>query len=269
MSDLVSVIVPNYNSSYYIKETILSVIHQSYENIEIIIIDDCSTDNSVEIIKNMSDIYSNIYLIELPKNCGRPAKPRNIGLEKAKGKYIAFLDSDDIWHEQKIEIQLYFMNKHNVSFSASLVKDFNKIIDEKDKFLFPNYQNSISVNFKTLNQLLIKNFIKSGSSVVCHKNLINNIKFNESPEYKAVEDYQFWIDIHKKDNFSSILIKEKLIFYRHSESSISKDKFMQAKRIFNLLSDYKKDERKLGYKKYIFFGTYIVLSLLALLDYRK
>ena len=265
MEDLVSVIIPNYNSEKYIKDTIHSVLNQTYKKIEIIVVDDCSTDNSLSIIKNLVSNYTNIRLIELSKNCGRPAKPRNIGIQQSNGQYIAFLDSDDIWHKQKIEVQLYIMNKYNIPFSSCLVEVFNKTLPKEFEFSVSDYSQESLVSFKNINHLLIKNFIKSGSSVLCKKSVIKNIIFNELPEYKAVEDYNFWLDVHKKKDFSSIFIKEKLVFYRESDSSISKNKLIQAKRIFNLLSNFEHKGKKLGYKKFFFFFTYAFFSVLSIL----
>ena len=263
MKNLVSVIIPNYNSEKYIHDTIQSVLNQTYKNIEILIIDDCSSDNSVSIIKNMASENKNIKLIQLTKNCGRPAKPRNIGISKSKGEYIAFLDSDDIWHRQKIEFQLYCMKKYNNSFSSCAVQIFNKNIPEELEFIPSHFDKKRYISFKNINNLLIKNFIKSGSSVLCKKSIIKNIMFNELAEYKAVEDYNFWLDIHKKNNFSSIFINEKLVFYRVSDSSISKDKFLQAKKVFNLLSKFENNGKKLGFKKFFFFFTYAFFSIVS------
>ena len=105
---LVSVIIPVYNSEKYVKEAIDSVLKQTYQNFEIIVVDDCSTDNSCQIIKKIDD--QRIRLIKLDKNSG-VAVARNIAIENAKGQYIAFLDSDDIWLEDKLLQQIKQMRK--------------------------------------------------------------------------------------------------------------------------------------------------------------
>lgn len=111
---LVSIIMPSYNTAKYIKRSIQSVLAQTYENWELIIVDDCSTDDTVNKIKKFND--KRISLLINSKNYGA-AVSRNRALKKAQGKYIAFLDSDDIWNKKKLEIQLRFMKKNGYSFT--------------------------------------------------------------------------------------------------------------------------------------------------------
>ncbi len=113
---LVSIIMPSYNTAKYIGESIRSVQNQTYENWELIIIDDCSTDNSDEILKKFSLEDSRICYLKNEKNSGA-AISRNGGLREAKGKWIAFLDSDDLWDEEKLEKQINFMLKNNYAFT--------------------------------------------------------------------------------------------------------------------------------------------------------
>ena len=112
VEELVSVIIPVYNAEKYVKQAIDSVKKQTYTNYEIIVIDDCSTDNSVSKIEGV-DIF-----IKLKKNSGA-AIARNKGIQVAKGEYIAFLDADDIWMENKLEEQVNFMKKNKIAFSFS------------------------------------------------------------------------------------------------------------------------------------------------------
>lgn len=115
MSELVSIIMPSYNTGTYIKETIQSVLNQTYEHWELIIVDDCSTDHTDEVVLPfLKD--QRIRYIKNEKNSG-PAVSRNRALREAKGKWIAFLDSDDLWMSEKLEKQIRFMEKNNYSFS--------------------------------------------------------------------------------------------------------------------------------------------------------
>jgi glycosyltransferase involved in cell wall biosynthesis len=118
MNDLVSIIMPNYNCAKYIDETIQSVIAQTYTNWELLIVDDCSKDNSVEIIKSYQAKDDRIKLFINEKNSGA-ATSRNWALREAKGKWIAFLDSDDLWLPEKLEKQIAFMENNNYHFSFS------------------------------------------------------------------------------------------------------------------------------------------------------
>lgn len=110
MRPLVSVVMPSYNSEKYIPEAIHSVIAQTYENWELLIIDDGSTDSTANIVKQFSDIDSRITLYSNSKNMG-VALTRNKGMDLAKGSWIALLDSDDVWHKDKLEKQLELAKK--------------------------------------------------------------------------------------------------------------------------------------------------------------
>lgn len=114
MSDLVSIIMPSYNTAKYIYSSIKSVLAQTYTNWELIIVDDCSTDNTDEIVASFGD--SRIRYIKNERNCGA-AVSRNKALREAKGKWIAFLDSDDLWHPEKLEKQIGFMEENCYKFT--------------------------------------------------------------------------------------------------------------------------------------------------------
>lgn len=114
MTDLVSIIMPNHNCAKYIPETIKSVLAQTYFNWELLFVDDCSTDNSVDIVKGINDERIKIYVNE--KNSSA-AISRNLALREAKGKYIAFLDSDDLWTPEKLEKQIAFMKENGYAFT--------------------------------------------------------------------------------------------------------------------------------------------------------
>ena len=116
MSNLVSIITPSYNSSKFIMECINSVISQTFQNWEMIIVDDCSNDNSREIISDLTAKDERLKSIFLEENVGA-AEARNIAIRQSKGKYIAFLDSDDIWNKNKLEKQITFMSEKNIAFS--------------------------------------------------------------------------------------------------------------------------------------------------------
>ena len=103
---LVTVVTPCYNGAKYLRETIESVLAQTFTDWEMIIVDDCSKDNSVDIIKQYADLDSRIKYLSTPNNTGSPAIPRNLGMEAASGKYIALLDSDDIWYPTKLHNQV-------------------------------------------------------------------------------------------------------------------------------------------------------------------
>lgn len=114
MSELVSIITPSYNSAAYIAEMIESILAQTYTNWELLITDDCSTDDSVKIIESYATKDSRIKLFRLASNSGAGIA-RNKSIEEARGRYIAFCDSDDLWKPQKLEKQVEFMQKTDMS----------------------------------------------------------------------------------------------------------------------------------------------------------
>ena len=135
----VSIITPLYNSKKLVEDTIKSVIFQSYENWEMIIVDDCSKDNGTKIVEDFAKTDKRIKLIKLPKNSGG-AVARNRAIKEAKGKYIAFLDSDDLWHPEKLEKQVKFMEENNYDFTYTWYEKMdedgnliNEIVRSKDK----------------------------------------------------------------------------------------------------------------------------------------
>lgn len=213
---LVSVITPLYNGAKYIEETIQSVINQNYKNWEMIIVDDCSTDNSRDIVKEFTNKDNRIKLVESETNFGGPARPRNIGLDEAKGQYIAFLDADDIWLPEKIEKQISFIQESKADIVYSLVN----VIDENSKIqgFFNGHRifNKLKYIMKTKNILFYANYVSINS--VLMKNL-NKLRFTEDKNLIALEDWMFWIEAQKSLDIK--VQKMILINYRIHNDSIS------------------------------------------------
>ena len=129
MSVLVSVIMPTYNCGKYISESVDSVINQTIKDWEIQIVDDCSTDNTEEVLKPYLEKYPNIHYYRLTRN-GGPAVARTEAIKRAQGKYCAFLDSDDLWDPDKLEKQIAFMEKTGAKFSCTAYRQMD--IDGND-----------------------------------------------------------------------------------------------------------------------------------------
>jgi teichuronic acid biosynthesis glycosyltransferase TuaG len=215
---LVSVVIPNFNGARYIEATIKSVLNQTYYNLEIIIIDNNSTDNSVDLIKNIILTDSRIKLIPLECNSGGPAVPRNVGIKASTGAYIAFVDSDDIWHSQKISIQVDIMKRYGVSFIACEKIDFFNEF-EVSKCRNQSIESNPTLVKISFDELLKKNIL-STSSIVVDKNLLDIFFFNEKKMYIAIEDYELWLRIHEQI-YCSFLIKTPLLYYRKSDQSLT------------------------------------------------
>ena len=144
INDFVSVIIPVYNSAKYIGKTLESVLYQTYKKIEIILIDDCSTDNSRHIIEQYRNMYDNI-IYKLQERNGGAAVARNTALKIAKGRYVAFLDSDDLWYPKKLEKQLKLMKQKNAAICYTAIE----MIDEDGNLIKGkrNVKEKINYNF--------------------------------------------------------------------------------------------------------------------------
>lgn len=185
---LVSIIMPTYNCGNFIGSTLDSVISQTYQNWELIIVDDCSTDNTYEIVKKYLDNDPRIKYVRLEKNCGA-AIARNKAIDLANGKYIAFLDSDDIWHPEKLEKQLEFMEKNGYDFTCT---SYFKI-DEKGNSL----NRVIRAKAKSDYNGVLK-FCPGNSTVIYNAEKLGKFKV---PNIKKRNDYVLWLQIIKKAKY--------------------------------------------------------------------
>ena len=233
MNALVSIIMPSYNASELISATIHSVLSQTYKNWELIVIDDCSKDSTCSVVQSFVAKDDRIRLIQLDKNYGAPAGPRNIGVKASNGEWIAFLDSDDIWHPDKLSIQMFAMNQWGVDFSSSLSRNF------KDETNIVNDNVDIA-SIKCENISFAMQRMKgriANSSVVVRKELMLKYPFNEDMRYKAVEDYHCWLRIHKAIDHS-IKVQAVLLYYRIVEGQISGSKMYMLKAMFGLHKEF-------------------------------
>lgn len=208
---LVSIIMPSWNTGRFIEETIDSVIAQTYTNWELLIVDDCSTDNTDELVANYKD--KRIKYFKNKKNSGA-AFARNRAMREAKGEWIAFLDSDDLWTPDKLEHQINFMrkNEYNLSFT-----EYEKIDEESKKLGIyvsgPDKVNKRKMyNYDYIGQLTMMYSAKEFGLIQ-----IKNIKKNN--------DYAIRLQLYKKPGVCAHLLKENLALYRVRKVSISHDKF--------------------------------------------
>ena len=214
MHDLVSIITPTYNCGAFIGRTIESVLAQTYENWEMIIVDDCSPDNGAGINEVMKFTDKRIKLIESKVNKGSSGA-RNIALKAAIGKYIAFLDADDIWYPTFLDEQMNFMKENN----ARIVFSSYKRIDENTKeeilkpFIVPE-----KVNYKSL----LKTCPIFPSTAIYDAEKCGKYYFNEEMG-SLRDDYVYWLAMLKETDYaygnSKILVN-----YRIRKSSVTGDK---------------------------------------------
>ena len=216
MENLVSIITPMYKGAAFVGETIKSVLSQSYKNWEMIIVDDCSPDNGAGIteVKNSSLGDERIILIESKQNRGSSGA-RNIALEKAKGRFIAFLDSDDIWHPDFLQNQMSFMKQNN----APLVFSSYKRIDEntKEELLKP-----FIVPPKVTYKSLLKTCPIFPSTAIYDTKKTPKIFFNEELGSMR-DDYVYWLKM-LKSGIIGFGNADVLVDYRMRKSSVTGNK---------------------------------------------
>lgn len=207
--NLVSIITPAYNSGNFITATIHSVLDQTYQNWELIIIDDCSTDNTKEIVTYFTDFR--IKYFKNPVNSGA-AVSRNWALKEAKGRWIAFLDSDDLWAPDKLEKQINFMDKNNISFSYTNYIE----IDENSK------ETGWEVTGpKKITKCGMYNYCWPGCLTVMYDALV--VRQIQIANIKKNNDYAMWLKVIKRAD--CYLLSENLAKYRKRSGSISNHNF--------------------------------------------
>lgn len=214
MNALVSIVMPAYNAEKYIVSAIESVIKQTYTNWELIVVDDCSTDSTVKIVQNFLVNDRRIKLIQRDTNSGKPSIAKNEALKYTNGSYLAFLDSDDLWMEDKLEIQISFMESHK---HVGLTYTGGYWIDSVDNIIkkfMPTYE----CGYNLPNQL--KRYEMNNQSVIITKKSLDKTlqKFNEN--ITIGEDYNLFMHIIAL--YESYGIKEYLVQYRIHENAITK-----------------------------------------------
>ena len=212
--DLVSVIIPYYKKKKYITNSIKSVLNQTYENLEIIIIYDDENQNDLDFIQEIKKKDRRIFIIKNLKTMGA-GESRNIGINNSKGQYIAFLDADDTWQNDKLNKQINFMKSNDYKITHT---SYN-IVDESQRIIGKR----IARNFFRLNDLLRSCDIGT-STVILKKDLINdNVKF---ASLKTKEDYVLWLKLLEK-NAKIYGLDEILTFWTKSRSSLSSSTFQK------------------------------------------
>lgn len=217
---LVSIITPVYNAEKFIRETIESVQNQTYTNWEMLLINDCSTDSSAEIIKEKAAEDSRIKYIELDKNSGA-AITRNTGISKAQGRYIAFLDSDDIWKSDKLDKQLALIREKDIGFCFTsyryVMQDgvpTNKVARAPEKIDYNG---------------LLKNTIIGCSTVLIDREVMGDFRMTN---VRRGQDTATWLQLLKRTEYA-YGIYEDLVWYRVVDGSLSHNKWNAIKRTWN------------------------------------
>lgn len=219
----IAVIVPTYNSSRTVCHVLNSIFSQSVVPDEVIVVDDCSTDHTVSLIKK----YKGVRIHVLEKNFGGPARPRNVGLKLAASSLIAFCDSDDVWHKDKLKIQL-----EAIKFTGSkFISTNRKIVSNLNDFDTNSSLKEVKYEVISPKSFVFRNPIVN-SSVLISKELFNNAGFLENKDLVAVEDYELYRRFSKEENI--IKINLDLVGYLKTETSISGNKIKMIKKHYCL-----------------------------------
>ena len=221
----VSVITPCYNAGVTIINTIESVIAQTYTDWEMLIVDDSSSDNSADVIKEYASKDSRIKYLRTEKPSGSPALPRNIGIENAVGKYIAFFDADDVWLPDKLQWQVDFLEKNG----------YDLVYLFYEKMNWDGVRNNRVV--RTRKKSIYKSLLKS-NSIPCLTSIVKREAIGET-RFKQIsqEDFCFWLDILKKGYIAHNLC-EVTALYREAKTSRSANKFNMFKGYWNVIRNH-------------------------------
>jgi len=240
----VSIVTPSFNSKQYVLDAINSVKKQSFHDWEMIIVDDCSNDGSQSFIREIIADDSRISLICLTQNKG-PAFSRNCAISQAKGEYIAFLDSDDLWLESFLSSMVSFMQKNNFDFAFSSYKRMNEdfTISYSD-FIVPE---------KVCYKDILSNCPISSLTAIYNKKRIGKVYLKDFER----EDYTLWLQILRKIPYG-YGIKEPLAIYRIRSDSRSRNKLLMAKYQWRI---YRECEGLSFLKSLFFFLRYILSGI--------
>ncbi len=209
---IVSVVIGSYNCEKFIRETVTSVMDQTFTDWELIIVDDCSTDGTRRIINEIKD--DRIRLIKLDANSGRPAVPRNVGIRNARGKYIAFLDHDDLWLPGKLEKQVDFLERNKEFFwlyAKCIVQRNGEQLD------ISPHKPTTGFIFKDLFQRF--NLIGFPTVIMRNRKENNRYFFDEDRRMSAVEDYALWLAMAEREKV--FCLDEPLAIYRVHSAGLS------------------------------------------------
>ncbi|OUQ05201.1 glycosyl transferase [Erysipelatoclostridium sp. An15] len=237
MEDLVSIIMPAYNAEKYIGESIESVLNQTYQNWELMIVNDCSIDNTANIIKNYADKDSRIKYFHQKTNSGA-ALARNKGIELANGKYIAFLDSDDLWKSDKLQIQISYMSLNNCDFTCTYYDKINETGESLNKII--KYE-------KLANYYELLKNCPGNSTVIYDASKLGKIY---AKNIKRRNDYILWLDVIKKSN-NLQCIDQVLGSHRVVAGSISSNKIKLIKYHWEIYRNFERLN--------IFYSLYLVI----------
>ncbi|HWH81911.1 MAG TPA: glycosyltransferase [Burkholderiaceae bacterium] len=229
----VSIIVPAFNAAAWITHTLQSLQAQTHTDWEALVADDASNDDTAEIVRSFGMRDARVRHLRLPINCGGPAGPRNFALAQTENSWVAFCDADDLWHPQKLELQLRAAQAASADLVCTAIRDFTPprapTADRTIDLAAP-----LPVVRIGLWRMLGKNVIP-GSSVLCRRSAIEQAgRFDTARDLIAVEDYDLWLRLIER-GAKVVKIELPLVHYRRLPSSLSARKWRMARRALRAL----------------------------------
>lgn len=248
--------MPAYNSSQYVGAALDSISSQTFTDWEAVVVDDCSSDDTAAVVRQRAQADARIRLVSLDRNHGAPAAPRNRGVEQARGTYIALLDADDLWHRQKLELQLAALQRTDARLASAGLIDF---VDGSE----PDFTvaHNPKIRWITFRQTLF-NTKTPTSTIIAERQLFERYPFNEDLRYKAREDLDCFLHMHEEIG-RSIKVMHPLLGYRITGSQqISGSKSVMLKRHYYVLSNYRfASGRRMGPAAAVFTATHFGSAL--------
>jgi teichuronic acid biosynthesis glycosyltransferase TuaG len=224
MAELISIITPAYNSARFVEETIRSVQAQTYPHWEMLITDDCSKDATAAVVEKIAKEDPRVKLLKNPKNSG-PAVARNTSVSAATGKYMAFLDSDDVWLPHKLERQLDFMKRGGHAFSFTEYRRMSEdggtiggVVRVPDRLAYSD---------------LTKNTAITTSTVLLNREQVGPVTLTPGFGY---DDYVLWLELTRRGTVAQGL-HEDLVRYRVTQGSVSRQRVRAAKWVWRILRE--------------------------------
>jgi glycosyltransferase involved in cell wall biosynthesis len=217
---LVTVVMPTFNAAQSVESAIQSVLRQTQNNIELVVVDDCSTDNTVALVSALAQAHDNVRLIKSQANSGSPATPRNTGIENARGRYLAFLDADDRWAPEKLERQIQLIESEGAAISCTGYEVVDIEGTLVGRFIPPavaDYRDLLSEN-----------------TLGCSTVMIDSSKIAK-PRFPMCghEDYALWLSLARQ-GWSVYALPDVLASYQVTPGSVSSNKWRVLKYFWNI-----------------------------------
>jgi glycosyltransferase involved in cell wall biosynthesis len=226
----VTVVVPAFNAGRYIAATLESVLAQQDVSLEVIVVDDCSTDTTAACVAEAAARDPRVRYLRTPSNSGGPARPRNLGVQAAQAAWVALCDADDLWHPSKLRLQLDVATRDRADLVCTAIRDFS---DGAVPSMPPPPEQPV-VQRLPYWQMLLKDRIAT-SSVMCRREaLLHDGGFDPARDLVAVEDYDLWLRVMERPGFRVLRIDWPAVAYRRLPGSLSARKWRHAIKVMRV-----------------------------------